>query len=118
MAFLNEYHFELKHIKGKENYIVDALSRRDHMLYEVTLSQIDLDLHDRIRMTSKLYHFYVEDLKNIQEDRLFQQHKEDKVDELGLLWSKETIYFQVGKYIRPNILKEFHQNPYSLNPGY
>ena len=25
-AFLSEYHFELKHIKGKENKVVDALS--------------------------------------------------------------------------------------------
>ena len=37
-AFLSEYHFELKHIKDKENKIVDALSRRTHMIYEVTLS--------------------------------------------------------------------------------
>ena len=27
LAFLSEYHFELKHIKGKENKVVDALSR-------------------------------------------------------------------------------------------
>ena len=26
LSFLSEYHFELKHIKGKENKIVDALS--------------------------------------------------------------------------------------------
>ena len=25
LAFLKEYHFELKHIKGKENKVVDAL---------------------------------------------------------------------------------------------
>ena len=73
LAFLSEYHFELKHIKGKENKITDALSRWAHMLYEVTLSQTDWDLHYRIRMKSKAYRFYVEVLKNIQEDRLFQQ---------------------------------------------
>ena len=27
LDFLREYHFELNHIKGKENKIVDALSR-------------------------------------------------------------------------------------------
>ena len=27
LAFLSEYHFKLKHIKGKENKIVDALSQ-------------------------------------------------------------------------------------------
>ena len=26
-TFLSEYHFELKHVKGKENKVVDALSR-------------------------------------------------------------------------------------------
>ena len=27
LAFLNEYDFKIKHIKGKENIVVDALSR-------------------------------------------------------------------------------------------
>ena len=27
LDFLSEYYFELKHIKGKENKVVDALSR-------------------------------------------------------------------------------------------
>ena len=35
LDFLSEYHFELKHIKGKENKVSDALSRRNHMIYEV-----------------------------------------------------------------------------------
>ena len=34
-SFLSKYHFELKHIKGMENKIVDALSQRGHMLYDV-----------------------------------------------------------------------------------
>ena len=38
LAFLSNYHFELNHIKGKENKVVNALIRRTHMLYEVTLS--------------------------------------------------------------------------------
>ena len=27
LAFLSEYHLQLKHIKGKENKVVDALNR-------------------------------------------------------------------------------------------
>ena len=76
LAFFIEYHFELKHIKGKENEIVDALSQWAHMLYEVTLIQTNLDFHDRIIMERRVDHFYVEVLKNIQEDSLFQQQKE------------------------------------------
>jgi hypothetical protein len=32
MEFLCEYDFEIKHIKGKENKVVDSLSRRAHEL--------------------------------------------------------------------------------------
>ena len=39
VAFLSEYHFELKHMKGKDNKVDDTLSQRTHMIYEVTLSQ-------------------------------------------------------------------------------
>ena len=81
MAFLSEYHFELKHIKGKEKNIIDALSRRTHMIYEVNLSHTDSYLHERIRKTNRVDPFYVEIPKNVQEDKLFQQQKEYKVDE-------------------------------------
>ena len=92
LAFLSEYHFKINHIKVKENKIVDALIRQTHMIYEVNLSQIDMDLHKRIRMTNRVDHFYVEILNKFQEDRLFQQQKEYKVDEFGLLWSKDPLY--------------------------
>ena len=64
--------FELNHIKGKENKIADALSWWTHMIYEVTLSQTDSDLHERIRMANRFDAFYVDILKKVQEDRLFQ----------------------------------------------
>ena len=45
------------------------------MIYEVTLSQTDADLHERIRTTNWVDPFYVEIFKKVQEDRLFQQQK-------------------------------------------
>ena len=45
------------------------------MKYEVTLSQTDSDLHERIRMNNIVDPFYVEILNKVQEDRLFQQQK-------------------------------------------
>ena len=96
LDFLSEYHFELKDIKVKENNIVDALSRRTHMIYEVTLSQTNSNLHENIRTTNIVNPFYVEILKKVQEDRLFQEQKEYKVDESRLLWSKEILYIPKG----------------------
>ena len=103
MAFLSEYHFELKHIKGKENKVADALIQKTHMIYEVMLSQTDAYLHERIRMDDTVDPFYIEILKKVQKDRFFQQQKEYKVDETGLLWSKERLYFLEGGDIRSSI---------------
>ena len=88
------------------------------MIYEVTLSQTDADLHEKIRMANKVDPFYVEILKKVQEDRLFQQQKEYKVDDSGLLWSKDRLYVPDGGDIWSSILTEFHRAPYSRHPGY
>ena len=72
LTFLSQYHFELKHINGKENKVVDSLRQRTHMIYEVTLSQTDADLHERIITANRVDPFYVEIFKKVQEDRLFQ----------------------------------------------
>jgi len=37
--FLSEFDFEIKHLKGKENRIADALSRKVNCLYEISLSE-------------------------------------------------------------------------------
>ena len=65
LAFLREYHFVLKHIKGNEKKIVDALTRWAHMLYEATLSQTDSELHERIRMANGVDPFYAKILKKV-----------------------------------------------------
>ena len=88
------------------------------MIYEVNLNQTDLDLHERIRTTNIIDPLYVEILKKVQENRLFQQQKEYKVDESGLLWFKERLYIPEGGDIWSSILTEFHRTPYSGHSGY
>ena len=62
------------------------------MIYEVTLIQIDAEFHDRIRVANRVDPFHVKILKKVQEDKLFQQQKEYKVDECRLLWYKDHLY--------------------------
>jgi hypothetical protein len=38
MEFLSEYDFDIKHIKGKENKVVDALNIRLHEMHVITIS--------------------------------------------------------------------------------
>jgi hypothetical protein len=44
LAFLSEFDFKVRHIKGKENKVVDALSRRVHGLFEISISRAHSDL--------------------------------------------------------------------------
>ena len=88
------------------------------MIYEVTLSEANADLHDKIQTTNKVDLLYVEILKKVQKDRLFQQQKEYKVDDSRLLWSKDRLYVLHGGDIRSSILIEFHRAPYSGHLGY
>jgi hypothetical protein len=48
MEFVCEYDFDIKHIKGKENKVVDALSRRVHELHGTTISMYQTDIKGRI----------------------------------------------------------------------
>jgi hypothetical protein len=38
LEFLSEYDFDIKHIKGKKNKVVDALNRRVHLMHATTIS--------------------------------------------------------------------------------
>ena len=48
LEFLSEYDFDIKHIKGKENKVVDALSRRVHELHAIDISMYQTDINNRV----------------------------------------------------------------------
>ena len=58
----------------------------------------------------------MEILKKVQEDRLFQQQKEYKVDDSGLLWFEDRLYVLDGGDIRSSILIEFHMGTLLREP--
>jgi hypothetical protein len=48
LEFLSEYDLDIKHIKGKKNKVVDALSRRVHLMHSTTVSMHQSNLKSRI----------------------------------------------------------------------
>ena len=69
LAFLRKFDFKVRHIKGKENKVVDALSRIIHGLFEVHISNAKRDIEQRIKDASNNDEKYiktVEDLQNMQ----------------------------------------------------
>ena len=49
LSFLSKYNFEIKHIKGKKNKVVDALSHHANMLYAISRNICETDLEDKIK---------------------------------------------------------------------
>jgi hypothetical protein len=48
LEFLCEYDFDIKNIKGKENKVVDALSRKVYELHATTISMYRTEIKDII----------------------------------------------------------------------
>ena len=48
LAFLSEYDFEIQHIKGKENKVVDALSRNAKLNFTAAINTYTTDLEEQL----------------------------------------------------------------------
>jgi hypothetical protein len=53
LEFLSEYDFDINHIKGKENKVVDAPRIRVHELHDISISMYQYDLKDKILEATK-----------------------------------------------------------------
>ena len=67
LEFLSEYEFDINHIRGKENKVVDALRRRVHEMHATTISMYKFDLNDIILEVSKSNQQYVDIKVNLQQ---------------------------------------------------
>jgi hypothetical protein len=67
LEFLSEYDFDIKHIKGKENKVVDALNIRVHELHATTISKYQSYLKDKITEATKSDLHYKELVEKLQQ---------------------------------------------------
>jgi hypothetical protein len=58
MALINEFDFEIKHIKGKENKVADALSQSVQAIHLATTSVGESDIQQRIKTLSQGDEFF------------------------------------------------------------
>lgn len=43
ISFLREFEFEIKHMKGKDNRVAYALSRKLNFVYEIMFSEVEIE---------------------------------------------------------------------------
>ena len=93
--FLCEFDFEIKHIKGKENKVADALSKKVQEINVASLSICQSDLRQQIVNHVAEDEMYVQLKDKLQQQSLEKRYEEYKLEEDGLLTYKKKFIFQV-----------------------
>jgi hypothetical protein len=116
--FLSDYDFDIKHIKGKENKVVDALNRRVHEMHATTISMYILDLKDKILEAAKSDLWYMEIKTKLQQDNLQQKIEHYKIENDEILMCRGIIYVTNSQDLKNMIFGEMNNVPYAANPSY
>ena len=115
---MSEYDFDIKHIKGKENKVVDALSRRVHLMHAMVIIMHRSDLKRIILDVVVTDQHYLQVKEILQQENVQQKIKEYEMKEDGLLMHKNRIYVPSSGELRNLVLKEMHNVPYARHPSY
>jgi hypothetical protein len=92
LSFLSKFDFEVRHIKGKENKVGDALSRRTNGLYEISFSKEENNIEQRIKSTSCNDKNYIKTTTKLQENAEKLNKTDMSLDKNGLLRFKNRLY--------------------------
>jgi hypothetical protein len=118
LSFLSEFDFKVRHIKGKENKVADALRRRVHALFKINISREESDLEQTIRMTSINDENYTKIMEELQNSTANSNKPDLSINKKGLLRFKNRIYIPDSTELKLIVLDEVHKKPYSGHPGY
>jgi hypothetical protein len=58
MVLLSEFDFEIKHVKGKENKVADALNRSMKTIHLATVSTCETNVKERVRNAQETDTFF------------------------------------------------------------
>ena len=118
LEFLCEYDFDIKHIKGKENKVVDALSRRVRELHATTISMYRTDIKGRISEAANTDLQYRDLVAKLQQGKMPEKVENYKLGDDGIIMYKNRIYVPNVQDLKLVIFHEMHKVPYAGHPGY
>ena len=118
LEFLCEYDFDIRHIKGKDNKVVDALNRKVHKLHATAISMYRTEIKDKILEAANVDLQYKRLVAKLQQCESPQTEEGYTLGTDGLLLYKNRVYVPNYRELKLAILKEMHNVAYAGHPGY
>jgi hypothetical protein len=118
LEFLCEYDFDIHHIKGKENKVADALSRKVHELHATTIRMYRNEIKDIILEAANVDLHYKRLVAKLQQCEKPQTKESYTLGTDSLLLYKNRLYVPNDRELKLEILKEMHNVTYVGHPGY
>jgi hypothetical protein len=118
MALLSDFDFEIKHIKGKENRVADALSRIMKTIHLAVVSICETDVKERVRNAQEIDTFFQTMTSYLQQEPTGIKYGGYQMMEGSLLTYRSRLYIPDCDDLKRFIMDELHKRPYTGHPGY
>ena len=90
--FLSGFDFDIKHLKGIENWVADTLSRKVQCLYEISFSEWKSPFEDMIRKATEQDAEYQEIKQQVQQPTSEKNQQGYELDNARMLYYKKRLY--------------------------
>jgi hypothetical protein len=118
MALLSEFDFEIKHIKGKENKVVGALSRSMKIIHPEAVSTYETNVKERVRNAQEIDTFFQTMTSYLEKEPTGINYEGYQMIDRGLLTYKNKLYIPDCDDLKRFMMDELHKRPYTGHPGY
>jgi hypothetical protein len=118
MSLLSEFDFKIKQIKGKENKVVDSLSRSIKMIHLAVISTCEIDVMERVKNAQETDTFFKTMTSYLRQAPTGIKYEGYQMLKEGLLTYRNRLYVPNCDNLKRFIMDELHKRPYTRHPGY